>query len=94
MRDCQKGIVRMIRRLFLDHPASVGESYVEHFGVASGFGLKMISGGVRCAVHGVLPFLWKTAGSDTVAALHAELVTKRNAARAAQTQMNTVEYVI
>ena len=26
----------MFRRLFLDHPASVGESYVEHFGVANG----------------------------------------------------------
>ena len=84
----------MFRRLFLDHPTSVGESYAEHFGVASGFGLKMIWGGARCTLHAVLPFVWKTAGSDTVAALHAELVTKRNAARAAQTQMSTVEYVI
>lgn len=84
----------MFRRLFLDHPASVGESYVEHFGVASHFGLKMVSGGLRCTAHALLPFLWKTAGSDTISQLHAELVTKRNAVRAAQTQMNTVEYVI
>jgi hypothetical protein len=89
-----KGFTAMFRRLFLDHPASVGESYTEHFGVASRFGLKMVSGGMRCALHAVLPFLFKTAGSDTVAALHAELVLKRSAARAAQTQMNTVEYVI
>ncbi len=84
----------MFRRLFLDHPTSVGESYTAHFGVASRFGVKMMWGGLRCAVHGVLPFLFKTAGSDTVSALHAELVTKRNAARAAQTQMTSVEYVI
>ncbi|WP_374204801.1 DUF6356 family protein, partial [Aeromicrobium fastidiosum] len=28
----------MFRRLFLDHPATVGESYAEHFGVAGRFG--------------------------------------------------------
>ncbi|MEO5866948.1 MAG: DUF6356 family protein [Sphingomonas sp.] len=84
----------MFRRLFLDHPASVGEGYAEHFGVASSFGLKMMAGGARCTLHALLPFVCKTAGSDTVAALHAELVTKRNAARAAQSQMTTVEYVI
>lgn len=84
----------MLRRLFLDHPKSVGESYTEHFGVASRFGMKMMWGGARCTLHAVLPFLFRTAGSDTVSALHAELVLKRNAARAAQTQMTTVEYVI
>ena len=84
----------MFRRLFLDHPASVGESYAEHFGVASRFGLTMIAGGARCTFHALLPFVFRTAGSDTVARLHAELVTKRNAARAAQAQMATIEYVI
>ncbi len=84
----------MLRRLFVEHPASVGESYVEHFGVASGFGARMIAGGVGCIVHAVLPFVCKTAGSDTVRGLHDELVAKRNAHRAATTQMNTVEYII
>jgi len=84
----------MLRRLFLDHPASVGESYLEHFGVATGFGARMIAGGLGAVLHGVLPFACKTAGSRTIAALHAEMVRKRNAARDAQTQLTTVEYVI
>jgi hypothetical protein len=84
----------MFRRLFLDHPQSVGESYTEHFGVASRFGLKMMSGGARCTLHALLPFVFKTAGSDTVARLHAELVAKRGAVRAAQAQVTSVEYVI
>ncbi len=84
----------MFRRLFFDHPASVGESYFEHMGVASRFGFRMIGGGLGCAIHAFLPFLFKTRGSDTVQALNAELVAKRNAARAAQTQMRTVEYII
>lgn len=84
----------MIRRLFLDHPASVGESYTEHMGVASRFGIRMIAGGAGCMVHAVLPFAFKSAGSDTIGALHRDLVAKRNAHRAAHTQMTTVEYVI
>lgn len=77
-------------RLFTDHPASVGESYAEHFGVASRFGMTMIWGGARCCVHALLPFLWISAGSDTVAALNATLVEKRRA----QAQLLTVDYVI
>ncbi len=84
----------MIRRLFLDHPASVGESYVEHFGVASRFGVRMVAGGLGALVHGVLPFACKTTGSRTIATLHAEMVAKRTAKRDAETQLKTVEYVI
>jgi hypothetical protein len=84
----------MLRRLFLDHPASVGESYVEHFGVATRFGVRMVVGGIGAVIHGVLPFACKTAGSRTVAALHAEMVAKRHAKAAAELQAKTVEYVI
>ena len=84
----------MFRRLFLDHPQSVGESFTEHFGVATSFGFRLISGGVRCTIHGFLPFAFKTAGSDTVKELNDQLVAKRAAVGAALTQMTTVEYVI
>lgn len=84
----------MFAKLFTDHPASVGESYAEHFGVASRFGAKMLVGGLGATLHAFIPALCKTSGSRTVAALHAEMVAKRNAARAATTQLKTVEYVI
>ena len=84
----------MVRRLFLDHPESVGETFGEHFGVASRFGFRLVRGGLGCMLHAWLPFAFKTAGSDTVRELHDQLVAKRSAARAAQTQMTTVEYVI
>ncbi len=45
---------------FTDHPRDVGESYGEHFGVAMGFSGAMIAGGLACAVHAVLPFLFTT----------------------------------
>ena len=84
----------MFARLFTDHPASVGESYGEHFGVAARFGAKMIMGGCGALLHAIVPALCRTSGSRTVAGLHAEMVAKRNAARAAQAQLKTVEYVI
>ena len=84
----------MIRRLFLDHPASVGETYPEHFGVAARFGARMLLGGAGALVHAVLPFACVRTGSQTVAALHRELVAKRGARREAGEQMRTVDYVI
>ncbi len=84
----------MFRRLFLDHPESVGESYAEHFRVAGGFGVTMIVGGLGALLHAFLPFVCKTRGSDTINALHARMVAKRDAKRAATTQMKTVDYII
>ena len=84
----------MFARLFTDHPASVGESYAEHFAVAARFGAKLIAGGAGALVHAVVPALCKSSASRTVASLHAELLAKRSAVRAAQTQLSTVEYVI
>ena len=63
----------MIRRLFLDHPASVDESYGEHFGVAASFGVAMLVGGLGALLHAFVPALCKTTGSSTVKRLHARL---------------------
>ncbi|MDP2322666.1 MAG: DUF6356 family protein, partial [Gammaproteobacteria bacterium] len=37
--------------LFTEHPASVGESYIEHLISATGFSLRMIGAGLACLVH-------------------------------------------
>ena len=63
----------MFRRLFLDHPASVDESYAQHMRVAMSFGLAMLAGGIGAVVHAFVPALCKTSGSDTVKRLHARL---------------------
>jgi hypothetical protein len=58
---------------FSKHPAEAGETYGEHFAVASSFGLRMIAGGLACLVHGVFPFLFERTGSDTVRRLNGTL---------------------
>jgi hypothetical protein len=84
----------MFRKLFLDHPDEVGETYPEHLRVAGRFGGEMVVGGIATMVHAAVPALFKTAGSATVARLHARMVAKRGAVRADQAQLKTVEYVI
>jgi hypothetical protein len=58
---------------FTSHPHEVGETYGEHLRTASGFGLRMIAGGLACIVHGFLPFLFERTGSQTIGMLHNRL---------------------
>ncbi len=67
----------MFRRLFLDHPAEVGESYSQHFGVAMRFGTAMIGGGLAAVAHALCPALFKQSASRIVLRLHAQLAANR-----------------
>ena len=64
-------------RLFKDHPASVGETYGQHFAAAVGFAFRMIWGGIVCLVHAVIPGAFCTKGSDLICDLHERMVTNR-----------------
>jgi hypothetical protein len=67
----------VFRSLFIEHPASVDETYLEHLSSALSFGTKMLVAGVACIVHGLLPAVFMTRGSDTICALHERMVAKR-----------------
>jgi hypothetical protein len=69
-----------MKRLFTEHPASVGESYFEHLRLASGFAASMISGGFACLVHAILPFMFTHTGSGVVASLNTKMITDRQRA--------------
>jgi hypothetical protein len=68
---------QMERFSFTQHPASVGESYAEHFCAACKFAAKMISGGIACLVHAIFPFVFVKTGSSTVRKLYDQMVTDR-----------------
>jgi hypothetical protein len=67
----------MFKRLFVEHPASVGESYLEHMGVAASFGGAMFLGSLACFVHALFPGLCVKTGSGVVTTLHHRMVTHR-----------------
>ncbi len=73
---------RLIDHFFLSHPHAMGESYGQHLGVASRFGLTMIAGGLACITHGIFPRAFTTTGSQTVRALYSQMVSNRRRAPA------------
>lgn len=67
----------MFARLFVDHPRTVGESYFEHMGASFGVARRLLVAGAKCVVHGFVPGLCKTSGSDAIMALHREVSPRR-----------------
>jgi hypothetical protein len=65
------------RRLFTEHPASVNESYWQHFATAMSFGLRMVWGGLVCMVHAVLPAVYCSKASGIIGELHDRMVVNR-----------------
>ena len=65
-----------LKRLFTEHPDSVGESYLEHMGVALSFAGPLLTAGLAALVHAILPFLCVTTASGTVKRLHARMVNR------------------
>jgi hypothetical protein len=65
-------------RPFTEHPATVGETYLEHLLFAGTFGCRMLGGGLACCIHGLLPFLFVRTGSSVLLDLHAVLIRKRS----------------
>ena len=67
-----------LKQLFTDHPASVGESYVQHLCCAWYFAWQMSLGALNCLVHGLLPFLFERSGSARIEHLHDRMVVNRS----------------
>ena len=62
---------------FTDHPSAAGETYWAHLRTAASFGGEMISGGVACLVHALLPFLFVRTASDCICRLHERMHDRR-----------------
>ncbi|MEM7432909.1 MAG: DUF6356 family protein [Pseudomonadota bacterium] len=73
-----------MKRKFTEHPASVGETYGEHFVTAMGFSTSLFRAAFVCGVHAVLPFLFEKTGSECITELHDRMVKHRHKAAADQ----------
>ncbi|HEY5624572.1 MAG TPA: DUF6356 family protein [Gammaproteobacteria bacterium] len=65
-------------RLFKDHPASVGETYLEHMRAALWFSTTMARAAFCCLVHAFLPFLFTKTGSGAIERLYEAMVVARD----------------
>ena len=65
-----------IQTLFLDHPASVGESYAEHMVFAGRFSFWLFVAAGAALVHAVVPALCERTASRIVRRLYARIGTR------------------
>ena len=67
-----------LKAKFTEHPATVGESYGEHFVSAMGFSLSMLKAAFCCGLHAILPFAFEKTGSECITGLYDRMVTNRS----------------
>jgi hypothetical protein len=67
----------LIDRLFIDHPKSVNETYLQHLAAAMGFATRLLLAGFVCAIHALLPFLFEKTASNAIRKLYSRMVTNR-----------------
>ncbi|MEM8822429.1 MAG: DUF6356 family protein [Pseudomonadota bacterium] len=60
----------MIKQVFLNHPASVDESYGEHFLFATRFSGKLVMAAGAAFIHALIPCLFEKTASRIVADLY------------------------
>jgi hypothetical protein len=66
----------MLRRWFIDHPQSVGESYLQHQHVALGFAAELLSAAACCLVHAIVPRLFEHAASQKITQVHQRMTAR------------------
>ncbi|MCH9838737.1 MAG: DUF6356 family protein [Ilumatobacter sp.] len=69
-----------IRQHFTEHPASVGETYGEHFRVAVGFAVSLAVAAAAAAVHAVVPSWCTKTASSRIVSLHEQMTSGARAA--------------
>ena len=74
-------MVSLWKKMFVEHPQSVDESYLEHLIQAFTFAFLMIFGGFACLIHGLVPGLVTRFGSRTVNYLFQCMVQNRDGAK-------------
>ena len=61
---------RSFFRAFRDHPASAGETYLEHMAFAGWFAQKLFLAGGAALIHAIIPPLFETTASTNIRELY------------------------
>ena len=65
-------MIAATKKLFLTHPQSVDESYVEHMAFAGRFSGKLFLAAGAALVHAILPFACEKTASRMIAEMYAK----------------------
>lgn len=77
--------MQFLDRVFLAHPRTVDETYLEHCAFAFRISLRLLLAGSAALLHAVVPCLCETTASRIVLAMNADIVARRSKAKASHT---------
>lgn len=66
----------LVASLFLDHPASVNETYFGHMRFALGFAFWLGVASIAALIHAIIPALFQTTASRILKRLHARIMAR------------------
>ncbi|WP_299587586.1 DUF6356 family protein [uncultured Tateyamaria sp.] len=66
----------MLSRVFLTHPRSVDESYVEHALFAGRFAMRLFGAAGAATVHAVIPALFEKTAGNMIAAMYDDIKSR------------------
>lgn len=69
--------MQIVRRLFVEHPASVEESYFEHMRFAGRFSAKLCMAGAAALIHALIPGLFEKTAGNIICQLHHRIHNRR-----------------
>lgn len=69
-------MTNVLQRLFAEHPGKVGETYVEHMGVALSFAGWLALAAMAALVHAAVPALCEKTASGIIRRLHARMTQR------------------
>jgi Family of unknown function (DUF6356) len=64
-------------KFFTEHPASIGETYWQHFGVAFSFAFALFGAAFAALVHAFLPGCFEKTASLKITELHNRILHNR-----------------
>ncbi|MEO7276529.1 MAG: DUF6356 family protein [Sphingomicrobium sp.] len=71
------GPVGVVHRMFFEHPRSLGMTWLGHGVGAVKIGAVLVSAGLACIVHAVVPAWFTQTAGRKVAGLHAHMVDRK-----------------
>jgi len=88
--------MHFLDRVFLAHPRTVDESYLQHSAFALRIASRLLLAGTAALVHAIVPCLCQTTASRIVLAMNADIVARRakaNQPQAAAPLFGFAEYI-
>lgn len=71
-------------KTFIEHPASVDETYFEHMAFAAGFSFRLFRAAFAALLHAFVPSLCERTASNEIKAMHARIHNRGTASDLAE----------